>query len=65
MKKEYDEKLIRYYRKNVYGNENFYAVDHVDAISTLTSRKTLLKNDMKALEQLGFEFKEVLQAEVK
>ncbi len=52
--------VIRFYRRNVYGNESMYAVDHAAEISQLTSRKTLLKNDFEALKGLGFTFKEVL-----
>lgn len=55
--------VIRFYRKQNYGNEQFYALDHADTISALTSRKTMLKTDMDALKELGFTLKEVLRSE--
>lgn len=56
--------VIRFYRDSKYGNDLMYAVDQQDAISRLTGRKTLIKSDMDALKDLGFEFKEVLKSEV-
>lgn len=55
--------LIRYYRQNNYGNEQFYAVDQAEAIGKLTGRKTLIDRDIEALKELGFEFKEILKSE--
>ena len=54
--------IIEFYIKNVYGKENIYNKDENIAknIQTLTTKKTIDKNDMQALENLGFTFKQVI-----
>jgi len=46
---------IEYYIKNVYGNDHMYIVDpeQAHAVGTLTKKKTIDHNDIKALERLG------------
>jgi hypothetical protein len=55
-------KTIKFYRDRVYGVIKNYVKDPevANAITMLTSRKTLTEQDMKALELLGFTFEEVL-----
>jgi len=55
-----DNFILRYYRKNVYGNELFYLVDNADPIAVLTGCQTLRPRDFKALSELGFRFEEVI-----
>lgn len=54
--------VIEYRIKSVYGKDSRYIVDPViaGAVKTLTGKMTLLDADMKALEVLGFTFKQVL-----
>lgn len=59
------EKTIRFYAKNVYGNTLFYPVDKAEAIKTLGGTKTITPSVFKGMEQLGFNFVEVLESQVK
>ena len=53
--------VIDFKVKNVYGRENIYIVsEHAEYIESLTRRKTIDSSDMKALELLGFVFRQVL-----
>lgn len=56
------DKTIKFYKDRVYGVIKNYVKDPelATAITTLTGRKTLTDQDMKALETLGFKFEEVL-----
>lgn len=56
---------IKYYKKNVYGNEHLYIASTGQsevklAVQQLTGTKTLLTGHIEALEALGFTFKQVL-----
>lgn len=51
---------IKYYKKNVYGNELVYPLDHIDSLKWLTGQKTLSKAHMVALTAMGFNLVEVL-----
>ena len=51
---------ITYYRKENYGNTQFYAIEHQSALRSLTGRKTLSIEDMRVLKIMGFELIEVL-----
>jgi len=54
--------VIEYYKKSNYGTTHMYIKSsHKDAINRLTNAKTLTAVNMKALEDLGFTFKEVPQ----
>lgn len=55
--------IIQYYIKNVFGNDNIYIKDKAinKNISTLTKKKTLDRNDIIALEKLGFILEQVIQ----
>ena len=54
--------IIQYYIKSVFGKDNIYIKDEEQSkiISTLTNKKTVDKNDIKALEQLGFTLEQVI-----
>ena len=60
-----DDRTIRFYRENVYGNELLYPVDQAVAIEMLTGKKTLTKRTILALGLLGFSFVEVLKTDAK
>lgn len=62
---ETQTKVIRYYRKNVYGVEKYYPVDFIGPIETLTGMKTLVARNFSALEAFGFQFVEVLESSIK
>lgn len=55
-------KVIKFYQDRVYGVIKNYVKEPelAQAITTLTGRKTLTDQDMKALEALGFTFEQVL-----
>lgn len=56
-------KEIQYYRKNVYGNTQYYIADPETArlVTRLTGKKTIDADNMAVLDQLGFAtFKEIL-----
>jgi len=55
-------KVIKFYQDRVYGVIKNYVKEPelAQAITTLTGRKTLTDQDMKALESLGFTFEQVL-----
>lgn len=46
---------VRIQRKNVYGNELIYPVDHARDIERLTGKKTINNSDIEALKNLGVE----------
>ena len=52
---------IRYYSKNVNGRHSCYPLDHAEAITKLTGRKTLTFGDHLALNELGFDLVEVIE----
>lgn len=54
--------IIKYYRKNVYGNELMYVADPAEALTLelLLSHKTILRTDIALFKSLGIEFEEVL-----
>ena len=56
---------IKFYRKNVYGNDYCYPAkrDQADALQILTNKKTLNGRDMEALKMLGFTLEEVMEKE--
>lgn len=55
-------KEIRYYKKNVYGNEHIYIkdIDIADLVQGLTGKKTINISDMQILQALGFTMVQVL-----
>jgi len=53
--------VIEYYTKDIYGMPRHYAITFAGPLSSLTGRKTLLSSDLRALEAIGFELKEVLR----
>lgn len=42
--------------KTHYGNQRIYALTHTQELQVLTGQKTLSKEHIKALEDLGFTF---------
>jgi hypothetical protein len=43
--------------KTVYGNESIYITsEHKEQVSSLTGKKTISRDDIKALKALGFNF---------
>jgi len=55
-----NNKTILYEEKSHYGVTHFYIVsEHKDAIAQLTKKKTIDKDDAKALVSLGFQFQKV------
>lgn len=54
--------IIKFYRKNVWGNELKYVADPITAatITSLTGQKTLSEQQIKSLTALGLSFEEVL-----
>ena len=52
---------IKYYIKNVYGNETLYVAEERDAkaIQKISGQKTLTPNVIKGLKELGFSFEQV------
>ena len=55
---------IKYYRKNVYGQDLLYIVGaEGDAIKALTGKKTIDRRDIAALESLGHTFELVHEGE--
>lgn len=60
-----DLKVIRYYRKDVWGQTLCYPVDYMIEIQTLTGQKTLKASFFKAFEGMGFKFEEVLESSIK
>jgi phage gp46-like protein len=58
---------IQYYVRNVFGNDRRYIVnpDIASRVFALTREKTLSTVQMDALEQLGFEFEQVLDPKSK
>lgn len=58
-------KTIRYFRKNVYGNDLYYPVDCALEIEALTGKKTLVARTFEALERMGVKFEEVLESSIK
>ena len=59
------DKTIRYYVKNVYGNDLYYPVDCAQEIQALTGKITLVSRTMEALERMGVKFEEVLESSIK
>ena len=53
--------VIRYYVKDVYGKELRYPVDYAEQISRLTMCRTLRDQDMQALKEMGFEFRQIIR----
>lgn len=56
---------IYYFRKQNYGNTQFYFAQklHRDAFRSLTGKKTFLLNDLASLSKFGnFKFEEVLES---
>jgi len=58
---EITKTVIRYYRREVYGNDLLYPLDHAYIIEKLTGKKTLNALTMSSLESLGISFQEVLR----
>jgi len=55
---------IKYYRKNIYGQDLLYIVGtEGKAIQTLTGKKTIDRRDIAALESLGHIFELVHEGE--
>jgi len=55
-----NNKTILYKEKSNYGATHFYIVsEHKDVIAQLTKKKTIDKDDAKALVSLGFQFQKV------
>lgn len=56
---------IKFYRKNVYGNDYCYPATKVqaEALQILTNKKTLNDRDLEALKLLGFTLEEVMEKE--
>lgn len=55
-----NNKTILYKEKSNYGVTHFYILsEHKDAIAQLTKKKTIDKDDAKALVSLGFQFQQV------
>ena len=47
---------LRFYEKNVYGNDLIYPVKEIAGqVSELTGKKTVSMSQLKALKALGFE----------
>ena len=65
LKSAADQPVIRYYRKNVWGNVLCYPVDYAAAIFDLTGQVTLTKQTFNGLTELGYKFVEVLESSVK
>lgn len=63
MEENTQNKIIRYYQREVYGNVLLYPIDYPLELHKLTGKKTLDSNIMKALETMGFSFAEVTRAE--
>lgn len=61
---------IKYYRKNVYGNELIYLVEggetaeQVDAILSLIGQRTISQSQMTRFETLGVSFEETFAPRV-
>ena len=53
--------LIKYYKKNVYGDEKIYLHDKkvAESVARLTRRKTVTINDLAGLIELGHGTEEV------
>ena len=58
-------KMIRYFRKNVWGNDLYYPVDCAMEIEALTGKKTLVSRTFEAFERMGVKFIEVLESSIK
>lgn len=58
-------RVIRWFRKSVYGTELKYAVDFAFEIRQLTGDRTLTPSTIATLESMGFDFKEVLESSVR
>ena len=58
------QETIRFYKKNVYGNDLFYPVDCAQEIKELTGRTTLVSKTFRAFERMGVKFVEVLESSV-
>lgn len=56
-------KTIKYYAKNVYGNRTMYLIDEKMKLALLlfNGHTTITGQDMKAFNQLGFFFEEVME----
>lgn len=59
--------IMKYYRKNVYGNELMYLADknQKDAVEMISGRKSINPADMFALGMIGFTFEEVTESQAK
>ena len=61
---------IKYYRKNVYGNELIYLVevgetaDQVESILRLIGQRTISEGQMARFETLGVKFEETFQPRI-
>lgn len=55
-------KIIEYYTREVYGNKLIYIKnkEYANLLYNLTNKKTISKNDIFALEKLGFKLKQVI-----
>lgn len=47
--------FLVYEKRNVYGNELLYPVNHANEIEQLTGQKTLSERHIEALRKLGFD----------
>lgn len=59
------KRVIRYYRKHVYGNELLYPADCKEEILMLTGNRTLTWRTIKALESMGVVFHEVFESTIR
>lgn len=52
--------VIKVQVKSHYGNEHIYIIsEHNESIKSLTGRKTITRNDIQSLKELGFTFEVV------
>ncbi len=56
---------IRYYRKKLYGKENYYILDCARELLCLMGPKRLDKNCINALERMGHKMIELTEEEAK
>lgn len=59
--------IIKFYAREIYGNETLYAADHAqaEAIRMLTGQKTLTHSTIEGLKGLGHEFEQVANPKAK
>lgn len=59
------QNTMKFYKKNVYGNEVMYLVDRLqrESIQQISHRKTITREDQFNLSMLGFVFVEITETE--